>query len=85
MLPVAQAPDLNTDRRAVERGEFEASKIKSFRFIVYYHQARRRERDLKAEAAKALEMRQKQEEEMQEVKSFIHCTMYRVVFLTGPP
>jgi len=47
-----QAPDLNTDRRAVERGEFEA---------------RRRERDLKAEAAKALEMRQKQEEEMQEI------------------
>ena len=37
MLPVAQAPDLNTDRRAVERGEFEASKIKSFRFIVKYH------------------------------------------------
>ena len=74
MLPVVQAPDLNTDRRAVERGEFEASKIKSFRFIVNYRQARRRERDLKAEAVKALEMRQKQEEEMQEVKSF--CTLY---------
>ena len=23
MIPVVQAPDLNTDRRAVERGEFE--------------------------------------------------------------
>ena len=73
MLPVAQAPDLNTDRRAVERGEFEASKIKSIRFIVNYNQARRRERGLKAEAAKALEMRQKQEEEMQEVKTFVNC------------
>jgi len=52
VLPVVQAPDLNTDRRAVERGEFEA---------------RRRERDLKVEAAKALEMRQKQDEEMQEI------------------
>ena len=37
MLPVVQAPDLNTDRRAVERGEFEACSIKSFRFIVNYH------------------------------------------------
>ena len=72
-LPVVQAPDLNTDRRAVERGEFEASTIKSFRFILNYPQARRRERDLKAEAAKALEMRQKQEEEMQEVKTFVNC------------
>ena len=75
-LPVVQAPDLNTDRRAVERGEFEASTIKSFRFILNYPQARRRERDLKAEAAKALEMRQKQEEEMQEVKSFFNTTMH---------
>ena len=31
---------------------------------------------MKAEAAKALEMRQKQEEEMQEVKSF--CTVYNI-------
>ena len=37
-LPVVQAPDLNTDRRAVERGEFEASTIKSFRFILNYPQ-----------------------------------------------
>merc|ERR1719187_1585862 len=62
LVPVVQAPDLNTDRRAVERGEFEA---------------RRKERELEAEAAKALERKQKHEEEMQQIAEQRRLTVHK--------